>query len=167
MFIAHLPAGYITSRYYCQFLAANHAPGNSRNIIMAVGMLGSIMPDLDLFYFYIIDNRQHSHHSYITHTPILWLLTFSLIFVLGKLKNLILLQQLNIIFHINIAIHLLLDTFVGGIKWLYPLSNHYSQWFNIPSEYQWWVWNFILHWSFFAELAIVALAAYLFIYSIK
>ncbi len=26
MFIAHLPAGYISARYYCQFLAANRAP---------------------------------------------------------------------------------------------------------------------------------------------
>ena len=31
-----------------------------------------VAPDVDMLRFYLIDNREHRHHSYLTHRPIIW-----------------------------------------------------------------------------------------------
>ncbi len=65
MFIAHLPAGYLLAK-----TIRLRTPG--RKAVMTAALLGAIAPDLDLFYFYTLDGRQHHHHSYWTHYPSVW-----------------------------------------------------------------------------------------------
>ncbi len=55
----------------------------------------------------------------------------------------------NYLIGINIWVHLLLDTIVGKIKWLYPVSNEDIVCFHVPANYGWWVLNFVLHCNFF------------------
>jgi inner membrane protein len=134
-----------TQRYFLPFLA--------------IGLLASIAPDLDLLYFYTIDHHRHLHHSYWTHIPMFWLLLY--LFLLAPVWRLYRnhgLLLLNIIF-LNITLHLLLDSFAGGIKWLYPVDPEYFRLFHITKRFNWWVANYLIHWTFLCELGITFSAA--------
>lgn len=52
--------------------------------------------------------------------------------------------------------HLLLDTIVGDIWWLYPYVDTPFALFVVPSLYRPWWLNFVLHWSFMVEVAVTA-----------
>lgn len=70
MFIAHIPSGYIMSLALLKLMP--HVPVSSVRV-SATGILGAVIPDLDLAYFYLIDNRQTHHHRYASHWPLLWI----------------------------------------------------------------------------------------------
>lgn len=125
---------------------------------MACGAFGAIAPDLDMFYFHLVDHGKHNHHSYFTHFPLVWATLFlgSVIWLYwGRSKSL---AALAAIFSFNGMIHMLLDTVVGAIKWFAPFSDRYVAFFSIPALYQPWWLNFILHWSFSLEIGILAWA---------
>ena len=55
--------------------------------------------------------------------------------------------------------HMLLDSVTSGIKWLYPFDDRYfGLWrlWLVPAGYDWWVLNYVLHWTFIYELSLVA-----------
>ena len=70
MFIAHLPAGYLLTRFVVVKRGMAHIPSFQYRTFMALGLIGSLLPDVDMLYFYLIDNRQHLHHGYWTHIPL-------------------------------------------------------------------------------------------------
>ncbi len=155
MFIAHLPAGYLLSKCFESKSKTQKIPWK---IFLTLGLIGSILPDLDLFYFYLIDARQHQHHSYWTHIPIYWICIYFFaagIFILKKNKKMLFIT--TFIF-IEIMLHIFLDTIAGGILWAYPKNTEYFSFFTVLPQYNWWVLNFILHWSFLLEIAILLLA---------
>jgi inner membrane protein len=158
MFFAHLPAGYISSKLLLPRFAL---PGAASRPFMLAGMVGAIAPDLDMIYFYLADHRQYQHHTYLPHLPIVWigLLIASAIWLYtGRFKNN---ASLAIIFSLNGLIHMFLDTIVGGIWWFAPFIDKPFRFFNAPALHKPWWLNFMLHWSFALELAIVAWAFYL------
>ena len=158
MIIAHLPAGYIVSRLT---LGRFRRFGVSTKAFFSAGMFGSVAPDLDMFYFYGIDQRQHHHHSYITHFPSVWLglLLLTLLWLsLAKDKSRAVLAS---IFALTGVFHILFDMMAGSIRWLAPFSDQSFSVFTVPALYQSWWLNFILHRSFGIELVLLALAVYL------
>ncbi len=162
MFIGHLPAGYLCTRAMLRHLPV---PAGSRKALLWTGLAASVLPDLDLAYFYLIDNRQHLHHGYWPHVPALWLALFGL----GAGVSLWLGNRpaflIVLVFSANALLHLLLDSIAGGILWLYPVSARSFQLVEVPAVYGWWVWNFVLHWSFALELVVCAAAGILFVRS--
>jgi inner membrane protein len=157
MLIAHLPAGYLLARRIAPCLAA--APGDARRL-MAVGMAASVFPDIDLVYFYLIDGRQTLHHDYWTHIPAFWPAAMLAAAGLLWLARVNVPWRAFLTFLAGISLHLVLDTATGGIAWGWPVSLHRFLLVEIPARFDWWVWSFVLHWSFLAELAIVARAAH-------
>lgn len=153
MFIAHVPAGYLLSR--AMISRESFASKGTIRLLLGFGLLGSILPDLDMFYFYLIDNRQHSHHSYWTHIPVFWGVVYMCFLTFGVLLRNKTFVLLTSILFLNVFIHLALDTVVGDIRWLYPLSHEYVSFFEVTARYDWWVLNFVLHWSFLIELVFV------------
>lgn len=147
MFIGHLPAGYLWTR----FLTRNGASSVAKPLL-ATGLAASVLPDLDLLFFYVIDNRQYLHHSYWPHIPILWGFVFCTLapvaIILRAPKVLLFLAVIVS----NALLHLALDTIAGGIVWLYPLSARPFVLVDVPAVHGWWVWNFVLHWSFAFEV---------------
>jgi inner membrane protein len=124
------------------------------------GLLCSVLPDFDLLYFYLIDHRQHAHHTYWTHIPIFWLLLTGALYFGTKAvlrKNI---GLACVILLANTQTHLLLDSVAGGIYWLHPFNNEYYRLFEITARYDWWVWNYIIHWTFLFELLIIAATTY-------
>lgn len=158
MIIGHLPAGYVASKLMFPYFEARGAVSKP---FLWSGVLGAFAPDFDMVYFHLVDHRQHHHHTYWTHFPIVWLslLLAALIwFYSARTKSS---AALAVIFTINGFIHLFLDTIVGDIWWLAPFVDKPFALFAVPALYTPWWLNFLLHWSFALELAIVACAVYL------
>jgi inner membrane protein len=163
MFIGHLPEGYVLTR--ALWSALQKVGGSTpkwRPFILA-GLVSSILPDIDLLYFYLIDNRQHLHHSYWTHLPVYWLITgilMLLFIVVSKRKQWL---PYVIVVGANIFLHLCLDTIVGKMRWLYPISNKDFYFFNVPRIHSWYVWDFVLHWTFLLEFVPIIAAIYVYV----
>lgn len=155
MFIGHLPAGYVLTKKIQKRTQVDR--------FLSVGLLASILPDFDLIYFYGFDGHQNLHHSYWIHIPFYWLIialvTFLMLIPVKKKEYYV----LALIFFANVFLHLFLDTIVGKIEWLYPFSEHSYFFFEVPARYSFWVWNFVFHWTFLFEIAVIIWAAFLFL----
>ena len=157
MFIAHLPAGYLLARRIAPRLAAVPTPARR---LMAVGLAGSVIPDIDLVYFYLIDGRQTLHHEYWTHIPAFWPTAMLAVAALFRLARLDIPWRECLVLLAGVFLHLILDTPTGGIAWGWPVTPHSFRLTEVPARFDWWVWSFVLHWTFLAELAVVGWAAY-------
>jgi len=124
-----------------------------------IGLLASIAPDLDLLYFFFVDKQQHLHHGYWTHFPFFWLgiLTAALL-AYPLLKRFRIFSLFLFCFLPNILLHLLLDSVVGDIRWLAPFSSQSFSLFEVPALHDYWVYNFVFHWTFLLEVSIVVAA---------
>ena len=155
MFIAHMPAGFLLARYVLR-KEQDHPAYIS---LFLIGLIASIAPDFDLAYFYLIDNRQHPHHSYWTHIPVYWMgIYFVLLYPIYKYFNCLGVKVLSLVLFCGL-LHMSLDSFASGIRWLYPLTTEYFGLWRITSVYNWWVANYLFHWTFLIELIITSTAA--------
>jgi len=155
MFIGHLPAGYVLTKTMQKKIKTTK--------YLLIGLIASFLPDIDILYFYLIDNRQNLHHGYWIHIPFYWLIigviTFITISLLKKKDYLI----AGAIFFANIFLHLILDTIVGKVEWLYPFTDKAYFLFDVPSIYGFWVYNFIFHWTFLPEIIMMIWAICIYI----
>lgn len=152
MFIAHLPAGYLATK-----VLIRRDPNNRS--LMATGLIASILPDIDLLWFYLVDNRQTVHHSYIFHWPLFWVFLAAALWLFAFLLNRRYAGAFILLALFNILLHMALDSIVGGIGWFRPFSDTELNLVEVPARYGWWVWSFVLHWTFLFEVLIVTLAA--------
>ncbi len=129
---------------------------------IAAGVVGALAPDFDMVYFYLIDHHQTHHHKYITHWPILWvsLMLASMLWLsLAKQSKPAFLAS---VFCAGCVLHMVLDSFVGDVWWFAPFINKPYVVFTVPAVFKPWWLNFILHWSFAAELVICVWALLLY-----
>lgn len=152
MFIAHIPAGYLAASWL-------HKRGAVAGGLFAACIIGSVFPDIDLLYFYLIDGKSHHHHSYWIHYPVLWLALSTLSAAWYLISGRRTAALLALAFCANAFLHIMLDGIVGDI-WLFApwINRHYALATVSPGFSPWWL-NFILHWSFLFELLITGLAA--------
>ncbi len=145
MLTAHLPSGYVAARAFSPRLTW----------ALPVALVAAILPDIDLIWFYLIDERAFHHHKYWVHVPFFWaviaLMTWPFAKRAGK-------AGLFAVFFGVIALHLFLDTIVGGIAWAMPFSDHLFHFFEVPALRGHWTLNFILHWTFLFEVLVWATA---------
>jgi inner membrane protein len=150
--VAHLPAGYLTAR----------AAGARRGAVMSAALVGSVLPDFDLIWFYLVDHRSVLHHRYWVHIPAFWIVVAVAAlpvvwrFARGGFA-------MAAMFFAAVLIHLVLDTPVGGIMWLWPFDDHLYRLAEVQQSERHWIATFMMHPSFLAEVAIIALAAFLLI----
>ncbi len=158
MIIGHAPAGYVISR----LLLHRFCPGDIPvKIFLWCGVIGAIAPDIDMLYFHLVDHRQHHHHSYVSHFPIVWFSLVLLSFLWVRWAKNKYYAVLACIFSVNGFVHLFLDTLVGDVWWFAPFIDRSFAFFSVPVLYKLWWLNFLLHWSFAVELAILVWALYL------
>lgn len=151
MIIGHAPGAYIASKLLHGRLFAG---GVSIRAFVIAGVLGGVAPDLDMLYFHLIDLRQHHHHSYFSHWPVVWLGLLALSLLLLRLRRGSQAAMLAVAFSGMGVLHLLLDSIVGDIWWFAPLLDQPFALFSVPALYKPWWLNFLLHWSFALELAL-------------
>ncbi|MBB6342442.1 inner membrane protein [Pseudomonas fluvialis] len=156
MFIAHLPAGYLLGRSLLRWKPTQM----SQTLWLMAALLGAVAPDLDMLYFYLIDQRQHHHHSYWSHWPLLWFSLLGLAVIACMAWCGEKLPRLALLFSLNGCCHLVLDTLVGDIWWLAPWNDKPFALFSVPARFSPWWLNFILHWSFAVELFLWFLSIY-------
>ena len=162
MIIGHLPAGYLVSQFTYARLGCDAV---SRQAYVAAGMAGAIAPDFDLAYFYLFDERQHHHHTYLTHFPIVWLALLAAAMWWFRSTRFQFLPALALVFSLNGFVHMVLDSIVGDIAWLAPWQMRFFSLFDIRPVYDAWWLNFLLHWSFALEVVITLCAYRLWRYS--
>lgn len=157
MFIAHLPAGYLATRY---ILDRHPAPRPLRRRLLALGMVASVLPDLDLLWFYFVDHRRQVHHAYLPHLPLAWLAGLAAAALALRMRGAGRTQWLAwAVFGANVLLHQVLDTAAGGIRWLWPFSRAEFAMSHVPARHEPWYLNFILHWTFALEVLILGVAA--------
>lgn len=125
MIFAHGPFGFLTAYCTQRFWKKKFTISKKAlYILFVVGFIGGIFPDIDLFYYYLV-NASSSHREFITHTPIFYIVLctiFSLFFWIIK-KPLLALGAL--IFMLGAFSHLISDTIVAQIMFFYPFSDRF------------------------------------------
>ncbi len=149
MFIAHLPAGYLTARLVARRLDVPASPG-----LVLAGLAGSIFPDIDLLYATLINHWSVHHHRYWTHLPLVWLAISAVALLLLRRSDAA--RQTVTVFLLAVWGHLLLDSVAGDIWWLWPWLDAPFSLVTIPAIHSPWYLNYLLHWTFALELVIVA-----------
>jgi inner membrane protein len=150
VFIAHVPAGYLLTR---RLEARWRTSG-----LLPVGLAASVLPDLDLLWFDVVDHRRVLHHHYWTHVPFWWgviAATWCVGYAGMRRRSP---GVGSAVFFGNVFLHLFLDTIVGGVAWLAPFSRHLYSLVTVPAGHRWWIWNFVLHWTFALEVLLVVMA---------
>ena len=156
MLIAHIPSGYVIAKAFKQ----------EKKSVVASSLIFSVLPDLGLIYYYLIDNSV-SHRHFFPHLPIVMASVFLITLPLYRMKLFEKMRIYYVLFFANWLTHLILDTFTERIFWFYPLSNHGFQLIEIPAVFNHWIISFVFHWSFVAELVIVTFTLILFLRSRK
>jgi inner membrane protein len=147
MLIGHLPAGYLLSRL-CRRKAARVAL-----------LVGSILPDLNMLYFYFVDAGRVHHHGYPTHIPAYWTGVALCLWLLSKRSRLKGVTRVLGWGVAGVGLHLLLDSVAGDIRWLAPFSTQAFSLVHVQATRGLWIWNFVLHWTFLLEVGLVVVAA--------
>ncbi|MCU9849586.1 metal-dependent hydrolase [Defluviimonas sp. WL0024] len=150
MLTAHLPAGYVLARRW-----PRAAPG-----IVPAALVASVLPDTDLVFFYLVDDRAIHHHRYWVHVPAFWLAVAAIVLPLLRRSRYL---PAALAFLAAIFLHLALDTIGGGILWLAPFSDRMVELVTVPATRSHWVASFVLHWTFLLELGIWGTAIALFL----
>ena len=122
--------------------------------------VGSVIPDLDMLYFHLVDGGHTHHHAYVTHWPLFWLAAAAFSLAIGRLLASTHLASIAVFFAAAM-LHMVLDTVASPIMWLAPFDSHASELVTVPATYGNWVVSFVLHWTFALELLICALALWL------
>ena len=162
MFVAHVAGGYLVTRAYLRNIDTSSMEYRFVKYYLLFGLLCSVLPDIDLFYFYLIDHRQHAHHTYWTHIPLFWILFTGLLFSMAKAVSNQSRGFVWLILLLNTELHMVLDSVAGGIYWLYPFNGEKYRIFVVTARYDWWVLNYIFHWTFLLEMIIIAAAFYVY-----
>ncbi len=144
---AHLAAGYLLTRGF------ERATGR-RLSLWRWGLPLSVWPDLDVAWFLLAPGPQPLHHAYPTHLPVCVLAAASLLPLLRLAGLRAARLRLYGFFLLSWLVHLLLDSVSGtGVRWLYPLHEHFFRLVDIPfsAEPERWLLDCVWHWSFAAE----------------
>lgn len=145
MLTAHLPSGYVLA----------HGFGKQAPWVLPIALIGAVLPDVDLVFFYFVDDRAIHHHRYWVHVPAFWAAV-----AVVSLPVLAWLEQfrLGLVFFAALFLHMLLDTIGGGIMWAAPFDTKLYSLVSVPPTQAHWIASFILHWTFLLELVIWGVA---------
>ncbi len=147
MFIGHLPGAYLV------FRAATPDLGK---LAFAAAMIGAVAPDVDMLWFYLVDNQGHHHHSYLTHRPIIWagFLMAGMAIRVWALRT----GTFLTFFGTGGLVHMVLDSITGEVAWLWPISDATHPLVLVQATHSHWILSFLNHWTFKVEIVITMIA---------
>ena len=124
--------------------------------MLMAALLGAVLPDFDMIWFHLVDQSRH-HHRFWPHIPAVWAVISLITLPLMPRLRPAWVRPLAIALA-GVWLHLLLDSWAGGILWLWPVSDHLFQLITVPATQSHWLLSFALHWSFLAEVALILAA---------
>ncbi|MDH5453338.1 MAG: metal-dependent hydrolase [Paracoccaceae bacterium] len=146
MITAHIPAGYALAKSMRWTGAA-----------FTAAIVGAVFPDIDLIWYFFIDDRLINHHRYWVHVPLFTVLASAILIVVTRR------HPVAIAFAAGWTLHILLDAPTGRLMWLWPVSNTLYAPIDVPPTRSHWILSFLTHWSVVFEVSIWAFAATLFV----
>jgi LexA-binding, inner membrane-associated putative hydrolase len=156
MLVAHIPAGYLIAK-----LIQKTGHFVAKGTFVAT-LIGAVIPDIDMIWFWIVDNRQHHHHGYFSHWPSFWLI----VFLVGLAISFLISKQTWIVaiimFFVGTMSHMVLDSVAAPIMWLAPLSYQWFELSHVPASAHGATYALLTHWTFGLELAICLCAVAVF-----
>lgn len=131
MIFAHGPFGYLcvtcARRIPSLRRLVHRASRHSRRflgVLAAMGFLGGIFPDIDIFYTSLVDGSR-SHRLFITHTPLLYIGFFLLMLAVTSVRR----QRAAILiagsFALGALSHIATDSIGGKTMLLFPFSSRF------------------------------------------
>lgn len=123
MIFAHGPLGFSLA-WLTKLLTKTKLTKKESLWLFVIGYIGGIFPDIDLFYYYLVD-ASRSHREMLTHTPILYLVIFCIVgavlLTLKKRKAFFAFA----VFILGTLSHLVTDGIVSQIRYFYPFSKEF------------------------------------------
>lgn len=174
MIIAHLPTGYILGSY----LQNMELETERKQRILQVALVGSVLPDLDMLYWFWVD-RSLDHHLFYTHIPAVYCLLIPIFVLCRQFKQTRFIGNLLLTLWLALLSHAILDTVVSGILWTFPFTgidashlihlvdkeqipkvvNPYHVYVDVMGlKLEGWVLNLMLHWSALIEYVLCGVA---------
>ena len=148
MLTAHLPSGYCLAKL-----------SGWRGPVFMAAIVGAVLPDVDLLFFYFVDDRAFHHHRYWVHVPFFWMVVAGLALpILWKTH----IRSVAVAFFAAVQMHMVLDSIGGGIMWFAPLNTELLTLVTVEPTHSHWILSFLLHWTFVLELLIWIGAIHLF-----
>lgn len=147
MILAHLPAAWLLAQ------AGRRCWPVAPALVPLVTFAG-IAPDLDLIWWALVDDMALHHHRHWAHAPAFWAVLAALILPLVQWGAPRWLPTACLCFG-ALFLHILQDSIVGDVMWLWPMSGDLFALFTVPATQGHWVLSFVFHWSFALELAII------------
>ena len=146
MIVGHLPAGYLAGVLAQR---AGAAPALAWGILV-----GAVLPDIDMLWFWFVDRGAVHHHTYLTHRPIVW----ALVAVAGLAFR----SRAMVGVGLGGLLHMVLDSIAGAIAWGWPYTGASAPFVVVPATQSHWVLSFMSHWTFLLEIALVLVACAVF-----
>lgn len=122
----HIAGGYLTSKLLQKALPYTFTT-REKKILSFCGAFFGFMPDLDFFYAFakakswIISTEMIDHRTFLTHTPLPWMILGLLVFTLAKKPFA---KAIGLLLWLGTWSHLILDSIEHGVRWLWPFSKH-------------------------------------------
>jgi membrane-bound metal-dependent hydrolase YbcI (DUF457 family) len=119
----HAAAGYLFSLIYLFFASGLNSP--ETNLLLLLGALFGILPDIDVFFFFMkqksfaVGTEKNTHRHYITHAPLFWIIISILIYIIAQ--NAVT-EHIAVILLLGTLSHFLMDSIEFGVMWLWPYS---------------------------------------------
>ncbi len=149
MIFAHAPLGYLTARSIKQWWNSHPA------WLYFIGALGGIFPDIDLFYFYVF-NATQNHRQFPTHSVLPYLILFCISLFLRKKC----IGKIGLVFTVGAFSHLMADSLMGRLVWLYPFSLQLYGLSSIPGYANSIMFSYGLTTNYTAELIVFIITGY-------
>ncbi|MBY5931795.1 metal-dependent hydrolase [Tateyamaria omphalii] len=147
MIIGHAPAGYLLAS------ALDRSFFRDPVIFWSI-VVGAVVPDLDMLWFFFVDRGTTHHHTYLTHDPTLWSVLLFIGFVLTS--------RLLIGLGMGGLLHMALDSIAGAVTWGWGAYSVSGPLVVVPPTQDHWLMSFLLHWLILVEIVLWICAAVLF-----
>lgn len=120
MIFAHAPLGII-SAYLTKKIWAKNITRKQYCWLFVITAIGSIFPDIDLFYYYLF-SATFSHHEVLTHGFFIYFVICVVAFLSGYFLKKEFIKKASFLFLLGIFSHLIADSISAGVIWLAPFS---------------------------------------------
>jgi|SRR5581483_6112124 len=166
----HFAGGYLLTKTVLYAWHLSLTP-HQYDVAMAVGLICSNAPDLDLFYFFKKRNsallaEDESHRDLASHAPIIWLIIGALVYLSSSTDYG---RAIAVALVAGSWSHFILDSIEYGIMWLWPFHKKRFALRQVkqkePVEKNIWkfywrlLWEVYVHnWTFWLEITLVATA---------